>query len=362
MKYLLHTSLLFTLLFSFLLYNCGETNDSEDISNQNLEALEKQLVGKWKIRRRSNRSNNKNDCLILSIIFSANNSVLIENENSVLYGTYQFNSENSLNIIIDDDILGDITDILIEGLQVSFSVFIPNLCETELQGTKDLNYVDSEDCPLSFDVQIGNQTWMSKNLDVTRFNNGDPIPFEPNPEIWKDLTTPAYTFYANEIDNVGTYGILYNWYALNDERGVAPQGYRLPNSGDYKDLVTHLGLDILNDEGTPYNTPNSIAESLKSLGYWDSPNSNNNETCFSAVPAGFLASYDDNQYTGYGGLGQQAVFWTIEENTDNPEEAFHFILSYPSIGQDINGNLIQNNIALDKKLKTQGFSVRCIRD
>ena len=361
MKYLLYTSLLITLLFSFLLYNCGETNDSEDISDQNLEALEKQLVGKWKIRRRSNRSNNKNDCSILSIIFSANNSVLIENENSILYGTYQFNSENSLNIIIDD-ILGDITDIVIEGLQVSFSVFIPNLCETELQGTKDLNYVDSEDCPLSFDVQIGNQTWMSKNLDVTSFNNGDPIPFEPNPEIWKNLTTPAYTFYANEIDNVGTYGILYNWYALNDERGVAPQGYRVPNSGDYKDLVSHLGLDILNDEGTPYNTPNSIAESLKSLGYWDSPNSNNNETCFSAVPAGFLASYDDNQYTGYGGLGQQAVFWTIEENMDNPEEAFHFILSYPSIGQEINGNLIQNNLALDKKLKTQGFSVRCIRD
>ena len=206
MKYLLHTSLLFTLLFSFLLYNCGETNDSEDISNQNLEALEKQLVGKWKIRRRSNRSNNKNECLILSIIFSANNSVLIEKWKFrfVWHISIQW---ISLNIIIDDDILGDITDILIEDY-VSFSVFIPNLCETELQGTKDLNYVDSEDCPLSFDVQIGNQTWMSKNLDVTRFNNGDPIPFEPNPEIWKNLTTPAYTFYANEIDNVGTWNFV----------------------------------------------------------------------------------------------------------------------------------------------------------
>ena len=200
----------YTFVFPFSFLIAGEQMIVKISPDQNLETLEKQLVGKWKIRRRSNRSNNKNDCSILSIIFSANNSVLFENENSILCGTYQFNSENSLKIIINNDISGDMTDIMIEGLQGKlFEVSIPTLCETELQGTKDLNYVDSEDCPLSFDIQIGNQTWMSKNLDVRTFINGDPIPFEPNPEIWKNLSTPAYTFYANEIDNVGTYGILY---------------------------------------------------------------------------------------------------------------------------------------------------------
>ena len=143
-------------------------------------------------------------------------------------------------------------------------------------------------------------------------------------------------------------------------KGCRSKGYRLPNSGDYKDLVSHLGLDILNDEGTPYNTPNSIAESLK-FRHWDSPNSTQRNLFFSS--ACWISSILWWQSIHWlWRFRQQAVFWTIEENTDNLEEAFHFILSYPSIGQDIDGNLIQNNIALDKKLKTQGFSVRCIRD
>jgi uncharacterized protein (TIGR02145 family) len=73
-------------------------------------------------------------------------------------------------------------------------------------------------------VTIGSQIWMKKNLDVDHYRNGDPIPQITDTIQWARLTTGAWC-YNNNDPAIGTiYGKLYNWYAVNDPRGLAPEG------------------------------------------------------------------------------------------------------------------------------------------
>ena len=76
-------------------------------------------------------------------------------------------------------------------------------------------------------VTIGKQTWMKKNLDVSRYRNGDVIPEVADLSTWVNLTTGAWCYYENKSDNGTTYGKLYNWYAVNDPRGLAPAGWHI---------------------------------------------------------------------------------------------------------------------------------------
>ena len=85
-------------------------------------------------------------------------------------------------------------------------------------------------------VQIGTQVWMTKNLDVSSFRNGDPIPEAKTDEEWKkaeENKQPAWCYYDNNSANGAKYGKLYNWYAVNDPRGLAPIGFRVPTDEDW---------------------------------------------------------------------------------------------------------------------------------
>ena len=76
-------------------------------------------------------------------------------------------------------------------------------------------------------VKIGNQTWMKKNLDVSKFRNGDIVPEVRSQEEWSNAALenkPAWCYYNNDQANGVKYGKLYNWYAVNDPRGLAPEG------------------------------------------------------------------------------------------------------------------------------------------
>ena len=72
-------------------------------------------------------------------------------------------------------------------------------------------------------VVIGDQLWMKENLKVTRYNNGDEIPSGYNNEEWTTLTIGAYAVYDDNPTNADVYGNLYNWYAVDDERGICPE-------------------------------------------------------------------------------------------------------------------------------------------
>ncbi len=97
-------------------------------------------------------------------------------------------------------------------------------------------------------VTIGNQVWMKENLNVSTFRNGDPIPEAKTAEEWQAAGTekqPAWCYYDNDPKNGVKYGKLYNWYAVNDARGLAPVGYHVPTDEEWSVLIGFLGNDVL---------------------------------------------------------------------------------------------------------------------
>lgn len=82
------------------------------------------------------------------------------------------------------------------------------------------------------EIKIKNQIWTNENLDVSHYKNGDPIPNIQDPAEWKNTKTGAWCYYDNNIEN-SKYGKLYNSYAILDPRGLAPDGYRIPDHYDW---------------------------------------------------------------------------------------------------------------------------------
>src|SRR5215831_16247905 len=92
-------------------------------------------------------------------------------------------------------------------------------------------------------IKIGTQVWMNKNLDITHYRNGDPIPYVQGSAEWAALTTGAWCWFNNDSANGVIYGKLYNWYAVNDPRGLAPAGWHMPSDSEWTKLQTFLGGD-----------------------------------------------------------------------------------------------------------------------
>lgn len=93
-------------------------------------------------------------------------------------------------------------------------------------------------------IEIGNDIWMTENLSVKKFNNGDPIPEAKTEEEWLKAgqdKLPAWCVQNNRKENEKAYGILYNYYAIIDPRGLIPKGYRLPSDLEWTNLVNNVG-------------------------------------------------------------------------------------------------------------------------
>jgi uncharacterized protein (TIGR02145 family) len=93
-------------------------------------------------------------------------------------------------------------------------------------------------------VEIGNQVWSAKNLDVVLFANGDSIPEAQSKAEWllaAELELPAWCYYNENPFDGEKYGKLYNWYAVHDIRGIAPKGWEVPTNQDWKELFDFLG-------------------------------------------------------------------------------------------------------------------------
>lgn len=178
-------------------------------------------------------------------------------------------------------------------------------------------------------VTIGTQVWMTKNLDVATYKNGDPIQQVSNPAQWANLTTGAWCYYNNDPANGPIYGKLYNWYAVTDPRGIAPEGFRIPSENDFNTLVNYLGGDAV------------AAGKLKSTStLWNSPNeAATNSSGFSALPGGILEEdYFDE-------MGYEAAFW-----------------SSSNLGLILAMYSDDSETELDTTEKTGGYSVRCIKN
>lgn len=80
---------------------------------------------------------------------------------------------------------------------------------------------------------------LTDNLNVDRFRNGDLIPEARTDKDWIKAgknKQPAWCYYNNYCINGEKYGKLYNWYAVNDPRGLAPEGCYIPTKEEMEAL------------------------------------------------------------------------------------------------------------------------------
>jgi len=199
-------------------------------------------------------------------------------------------------------------------------------------------------------VMIGDQCWMAENLKATHYRNGDPIRNVADDTEWINLTTGGYCDYDNDSGNSDTYGRLYNWYAVNDSRYIAPEGWHVPSDAEWKQLEMYLGMNQSDadttgfrgtDEGGKMKTTGTIEGED---GFWFSPNIGaTNESGFSALPGGYR--YGRN----FEFLGCQARFWSSTEY-DSIYAWYRFLSCY--------GDQVYRSFSYG----TIGYSVRCLRD
>jgi len=195
-------------------------------------------------------------------------------------------------------------------------------------------------------VQIGGQLWMAENLKVTHYQNSDEIPY-----IYNDPQYGAYINYSNNADNVGVYGRLYNWFAVNDERGLCPDNWHVPSDDEFKSLEMYLGMSESEANGEGLRGTDEGGK-LKEEGneHWNSPNTGaTNETGFTALPSGNRRYETYTNQEIFSGLNRYGFFWSSSEvYTVN---AWYRVLSY-----DYSES---NRYHLSK---ANAFSVRCVED
>jgi len=219
--------------------------------------------------------------------------------------------------------------------------------ETETSGGGDsTGTVTDIDGNVYQTVKICGQWWMAENLQVFHYRNGDTIANVTDNAEWEDLISGAYCSYNNDEDHVATYGRLYNWYAVVDNRNIAPEGWRVSTDDDWKQLEMCLGMSQEEADSTGWR---GISEGgkLKEAGttHWHSPNTGaTNERGFSALPAGYRTYYGYFDSEGY-----LANFWSsVESNNDRGWYRYLFNES--------------SGISRYDYPKPGGFSVRCVRD
>ena len=199
-------------------------------------------------------------------------------------------------------------------------------------------------------VVINGQCWTKSNANLITYSDGTTIPQVTDQNQWENLTTGAWCFLLNNPSNGGTYGRLYNWYAImgihdNDpntpNKEFAPDGWRIPNFDDWSDLVEGLGGNDI--AGGKLKSNSSL---------WASPNIGaTNESDFSALPAG-------NRTSQFWHWGLQTSFWSQTEVdpplTENSSDAYWINLSSNSEGIGFGPG--------DSFGLTPGFSIRFIRE
>jgi len=189
-------------------------------------------------------------------------------------------------------------------------------------------------------VKIGNQEWTVKSLDVSTFRNGDPIPLAKNDEEWKAAVNaglPMSRYLLDKKENGKIYGRMYNWYAVNDPRGLAPEGFHIPTNEEWERLLSRVG-------------GNAVAgEKLKSRTGWQHDGkaelSGTDEFGFNALPGGNATTSG-----GFAGIGGVANFWSATTSSEKNV----WMIPFYGHKHSVNG--------LSRYPKSAGLYVRCLKD
>jgi uncharacterized protein (TIGR02145 family) len=182
-------------------------------------------------------------------------------------------------------------------------------------------------------IKIGPKSWAAANLNVNTFRNGDTIPEARTNTEWETAGKsgkPAWCYYNNDPAYGLKFGKLYNWYAVNDPRGLAPDGWTLPGDSDWGELAYYL------------NGQDGAGFKMKSISGWNEGNNGTNESGFTALPGGYRV--ENGTFVNVGSIG---TWWSSTESKST--SAFDHYLS------------LSNSLGKSSNLKQRGESVRCIR-
>jgi uncharacterized protein (TIGR02145 family) len=198
--------------------------------------------------------------------------------------------------------------------------------------------IDNNSYPV---VDICGKKWMSQNLDVAHYRNGDTIPQVQNAAAWSNLTTGAWCYYSYNSANGISYGKLYNWYAVNDPRGLAPAGWHIPSQAEWLSLIDTC-LGGLSIAGGKLKSRGTLSTAT---GLWNGvSNSSTNSSYFSALPGGVCL--ENGSFVNLNG----AAFWWTGSQTNNTSARFI------EVDQGLD-EVSQGSIS-----KRSGLSVRCIEN
>jgi uncharacterized protein (TIGR02145 family) len=197
-----------------------------------------------------------------------------------------------------------------------------------IQTTKEMTFQE---------VRVANQTWMSKNLNVSEFRNGDLIYEAKTPKEWENAGSegrPAWCYYDNDTTNGLEKGKLYNWFAVIDPRGLAPFGWHIPSEPEWEQLEASSG------------GKNNCGRYLKSKDFCHNCDNSIGENIFNILPTGIRLSRGQ-----FKGENKVACFWSSSETKYSSE-----LSKYVGWGAKAN-QVIHFDVS-----KGYGFSVRCIKD
>lgn len=183
-------------------------------------------------------------------------------------------------------------------------------------------------------VTVNGRIWLAGNLSAGAFRNGDPIPLISSNEEWElygKNALPASCWYRNDPVLGDGFGRLYNWFAVNDHRGLAPQGFKIPALADWNELIAGQGGDYI------------AGLRLKAAAGWNFHGAGNNASGFAALPGGgrgALGSFLD--------LGDYGNWWCADSASDTGA-GFVFL------------SFINNRVTVRPDgFKASGLSVRCV--
>lgn len=190
-------------------------------------------------------------------------------------------------------------------------------------------------------VTLCGHTWTTRDLDVATYRNGDPIPQVMDPIAWVNLTTGAWCWYNNDSLSYHRYGRLYNWYAVNDPRGLAPDGWHMPTEAEWQAMETCLGED-------------SVGYRMRAAGaaHWPGPvTPTDNSSGFTGLPSGMRS-----QGGTFSHIGQSAVYWSSDEGSASEAWCGRLIhnINNKGVPAMVTGVGYMN--------KTDGYAVRCVRN
>jgi len=190
-------------------------------------------------------------------------------------------------------------------------------------------------------ITLGDQVWSATNLDVVRFRNGDLIPEVRSNEEWEKAGKegrPAWCYYANDTARGKSYGRMYNWYAVNDPRGLCPKGWHIPANEEWIALETYLGVP---EAGTR----------LKCNRSWNTNGNGDNSSNLCVLPGGYRDR--NGNFTGVGEFTY--LSGSSEDKLEDSKDNKMFIWGR---GVQFENKGVMR-CGLDKEF---GLYVRCIKD